>query len=768
MINVGGLAIGMAVALLIGLWIYDEVSFDRSVKNYYRIGQVWQFVSFTSVKSSYNVLPIPLAQELRNKYPEFKRVSLSQRQDGILSTDDKKFKETGNYVQPEFIDMMSLKMISGKGSLRDMNAVLISRSLAKNLFGSDNPLNNILKIDNKLTVRVSGVFEDFPNNSSFNDVHFFAAWDLYESNESRVRDSKNSWGDNSWQIYVQLKDGADFQKTSARIKDIAMKFPQPPVYKPEFFIHPMSKWHLYGDFQNGVNTGGLITYVWLFGAIGVFVLLLACINFMNLSTARSEKRAKEVGIRKAIGSLRAQLITQFLSESILIALIAFSLSLLLAEISLPFFNNVSDKKMVILWTNPYFWFIGIGFSLLTGVIAGSYPALYLSSFNAVKVLKGTFRAGRLASIPRKVLVVLQFTVSVILIIGTIVVFKQIQFAKDRPVGYDRGRLIEIQMNTEVANHFTTLRTSLLNTGAVYEFSESSCSMASQNGGTTDISWQGKNPDEHPLVAANSVTHEFGKTIGWTISGGRDFSREFGTDSASMILNEAAVKVMGFKKPMESSVVLHSRNYKIIGVTKDLVRESPFEPVKPTVYVLNYRDVRVINIKLAPQIATREALNKIGEVFNKINPSSPFSYSFVDDDFSKKFNTEQRTGTLAGFFAILAVFISCLGLFGLASFVAEQRTKEIGVRKVLGASVLNLWGLLSKEFVILVGISLVIAIPVARHYMQSWLMNYDYRTPISWWIFALSGAGAIFITLLTVSFQAIRAALANPVKSLRSE
>lgn len=771
MINIGGLAIGMAVALLIGLWIYDEVSYDKSTKNYDRIGQVWQFVSFSSgVKSSYQVLPIPLATDLRSKYPDIKYASLSQHQQVVLSDGEKKLSEMGNYVQPEFMYMMSPKMISGNAkALTDMNAIVISQSLAKSFFGSGNAINKIIKINNKLNVKVSGVFEDFPNNSSFNDVQFFAAWDLYESDDDFVKNSRNSWGNNSWQIYVQLKDGADFKGVSAKIKDIAMKLPDPPGYKPEYFVHPMSRWHLFGDFQNGVNTGGLITFVWLFGIIGLFVLLLACINFMNLSTARSEKRAKEVGIRKAIGSMRQQLVAQFLSESILTTIVSFVFAIILAELFLPFFNNVAGKKMTILWTSPFFWIFGFGFSLVTGLIAGSYPALYLSSFNAVKVLKGTFRASRFASIPRKILVVLQFTVSVTLIIGTIIVFKQIQYAKNRSVGYERGSLIEIQLTTpELAKHFDALRTSLLNTGAVSESSESSCSIAGENGGTTDISWEGKKPNEIPLVMTNLVTHEYGKTIGWKLMEGRDFSRDFATDSAAIVMNQAAVKLMGFKRPLDQFIKSHGRDYKVIGVTNDMVRGSPFEPIAPAVFVLNYRDVRVIDIRLSPKFTTSESLSKVETIFKKFNPSSPFTYSFVDDDFAKKFLNEERIGKLASFFAALAIFISCLGLFGLASFVAEQRTKEIGVRKVLGASVIHVWGLLSKEFIILVGISLVIAIPIANHYMKNWLMNYEYRAPVSWWIFAVAGIGAIFITLLTVSFQAIKAALANPVKSLRTE
>jgi len=773
LINIGGLATGMAVAMLIGLWIYDELSFDKSNKNYDRIAQVWQFVTFDKDKgkASYNVMPIPLAEELRSKYPDFKYVSLSNHNSSlILTSGEKKFAESGNYVQPDFTEMISLKMLAGNhNGLKDINSIMLSKSLAENFFGSENPINKIIKINNKLNVKVTGVYEDFPDNNSFKDVFFLAPWDLYETNNDWVKKAKNEWDNNSFQIYAQLKDNADFKKVSAKIKDIRVKRSEPPAYRPEFFLHPMSRWHLYLDFKNGVNTGGLIQFVWLFAIIGIFVLLLACINFMNLSTARSEKRAKEVGIRKAIGSLRKQLIFQFFSESLLVVIIAFILSLLLAQLILPFFNGMAGKKMNILWSNPLFWIMGIGFSLLTGLIAGSYPALYLSSFQPVKVLKGTFKAGRLAAIPRKVLVVLQFTVSVTLIIGTIVVFRQVQYAKNLPVGYNRSGLIEINMNTpELIKHYDALRNSLLNTGAVYDVSQSSCSITGQNGGTTDISWKGKSPDMHPLVMSNSISHEFGKVVGWHLSRGRDFSRDFATDSASIILTESAVNLMGFKKPLDEFVKYHGRDYKVIGVINNMIRESPFEPVKPTIFTVNYHNVSVINIKLTPQLGTSEALGKVENIFKKYNPASPFTYTFVDEEFAKKFGDEERIGKLSTFFAMLAIFISCLGLFGLASFVAEQRTKEIGVRKVLGASVLNVWGLLSKEFIMLVSISLIIAIPIAYYFMSNWLLNYEYRTALSWWIFLVAGVCAITITILTVSFQAIKAAIANPVKSLRSE
>jgi len=769
-INIFGLASGMAVAILIVLWMFDELSFNKQFKNYDRLAKLWQFVKFDVEKASYDVMPIPLAQELRSKYPDFESLGLSVTRNVILAAGERKLLKTGNYVEPDLFDMLSLNVVSGtRFGSNDVNTILLSESVANAMFGTDNPLNQLIKLDNKQTVKVTGVYEDFPSNSTFNDVTFLAPWKFFVANDEGAKRDQNEWDSNSYQIFAQLKSDADFDQVSAKIRDIRMKLDNPPGYKPEFFLHPMTKWHLYADFKDGVNTGGLITFVWLFGSIGVIVLLLACINFMNLSTARSEKRAKEVGIRKAVGSVRSQLIGQFFSESLLMAILAFILSLLFVQLALPYFNQVAEKKMVILWISPMFWLVGLGFSLLTGLIAGSYPALYLSSFQPVKVLKGTFRTHRFAAIPRRVLVGFQFTVSVMLIIGTIIVFRQIEFAKDRPVGYSRSGLIEIGMNApELYGHYEVLRSDLLNTGAVTDMSESSNSVTVQYGGTTDISWKGKKPDSKPLVMTNYVSHDFGKTIGWRVKEGRDFSRDHTTDSSAMIVNEAAVKLMGFKNPINKIIRQGGLEYNVIGVIKDMVKEDPFKPVNPSFFVVNYRNVNTINIRLAPQVSAHEALAKIEKVFKSYSPDSPFAYKFVDDQYAQKFGTEERIGRLAGGFAILAILISCLGLFGLASFMAEQRTKEIGIRKVLGASTFNVWRLLSKEFVMLILVAFCLAGPIAYYVLSGWLQNYQYRTELSWWIFALAGLGALAVTLLTVSYQSIKAALLNPVKSLRSE
>lgn len=770
-INIGGLAMGMSVAMVIGLWVWDELSYDKSHKNYDRIAQVWQFVKFGAEKSSYNSLPIPLAAELRDKYADFAAVSLSTyNRSTILTIGDKKLSRTGMFVEPGFPAMITVEMTVGSADqLRDIHSIMISQSLAKAMFGADDPLSKIIRLNNKEDVLVAGVYKDFPGNSSFKDVFFLASWQLFTTMDGYAKRVSDQWDENSFQIFAQLKEDADVKLVSAKIKDIRMKREDPPKYKPEFFLHPMSKWHLQGDFKNGVNVGGLITLVRLFGMAGIFVLLLACINFMNLSTARSEKRAKEVGIRKTLGSGRSQLVRQFFSESILVSFIALLLCLVIVQLLLPFFNQVTNKNMSVLWGNPLFWLVAVIFCLVTGLIAGSYPALYLSSFKPIKVLKGRFKAGSFASLPRKVLVVFQYSISVTLIIGAIVVFRQVNFAKDRAPGYESDGLIEIGMSTpDLREHYEALRTDLLNTGAIAELSQSSGTVVDDYGGTTNISWRGKAPDMRPLFMANSITHEYGKTVEWKVLQGRDFSKNFSTDTSAIIINEAAMKLMGFNDPLNEFVKFNGKDYKVVGVVNNMIKGSPFQSVKPSFYIINFNAVNVINIKLSPNSSTREALAKIENVFKKHNPAAPFEYKFADEQYAAKFTTEQRIGKLAGFFAAFAIFISCLGLFGLASFVAEQRKKEIGIRKVLGATIVGVWQLLSREFLFLVLISLLIASPVAWYIMHQWLENYEYRTQIAWWIFGAASLSALIITLLTVSFHAIKAAIANPVKSLRTE
>jgi putative ABC transport system permease protein len=771
-INIAGLSVGMSLTILIGLWIWNELSFDKNFDNYNRIAQVMQTETLNGNINTGKGNVMPLAAELRRSYGnDFKYVVLSSwSMNSLVTAGDKKINTQGNYMERDAPDMLSLKMLSGtRKAFKASSSVLLSQSIAKVLFGNDDPIGKIVKLDAELPEKVVGVYEDFPQNSSFKDVSFIAPFlDL----TSWVNGNENNWYNESFQVFAQMADNADMAKVSAKIKNIKLDkidAQTAKLEKPEMLLQPMSKWHLYSEFKNGVNTGGAIQYVWMFAIIGVFVLLLACINFMNLSTARSEKRAKEVGIRKAIGSLRSQLISQFFSESLLVTALAFIVSILLVLLALPFFNSVSGKQINLPCNSIYFWLAGIGFSLATGLIAGIYPALYLSSFRPVKVLKGTFKAGRFAATPRKILVVLQFTVSVILIISTITVFRQVQFAKSRPVGYSRQGLISIIMQTYgYHNNLANMHNDLLQQGAIAGMAESNTPVTENDHYNNGFTWQGIDPQVSAKFNTVNVTEDYGKTVGFELVNGRDFSRQFGTDSSAVIINETAAKYIGFKNPVGKVIKRYDKTYRIIGVVKDMVMESPYAPATQTIFFTDSGIGGILNIRLSSTMTTASALAKVEAVCKKYSPEEGFDYKFADEEYAHKFANEERVGKLAAFFAILAIFISCLGIFGMASFMAEQRVKEIGVRKVLGASVFNLWQLLSKDFVMLVFISLLIAAPIAYYSMHNWLQNYEYRTSISWWIFAAAGMGALVITLFTVSFQAIKAALANPVKSLRTE
>ncbi|PWT97426.1 MAG: ABC transporter permease [Bacteroidetes bacterium] len=773
-INIGGLAVGMAVALLIGLWVWDELSYDKYHKNYERIAQVMQSANFNGEIGTQTANPALMGPEIKSKYgSDFKYVLQASWIGGhLLSIDNKNYSKVGFYIEDEAPDMLTLKMLKGtRQGLKDPHSILLSESTAKAIFGETDPINKTLRLDRIDDVKVTGVYEDLPDNTTFREVKVIMPWSLWLIENPWVKKMNEPWGSNFSQTFVQIADNADMKKVSEKIKNVKLDNVGPEEKRTKWvvFLHPMSKWNLYSEFKQGINTGGNIRYVWLFGIIGIFVLVLACINFMNLSTARSEKRAREVGIRKAIGSLRWQIVKQFFAESYVVVLLSFILAIVLVALLLPLFNDVAGKKISMPWTNLYFWLASIVFILLTGMLAGSYPALYLSSFQPLKVLKGTFKAGKNAAIPRRILVVLQFTVSVMLIIGTIIVYQQIQYAKDRPIGYSRNNMINMGFEKEYKDHFDAIRSELINAGAVEEMTASNSPLTgvwNSNGG---FDWEGKDPNLSVDFPNNTVSYDFGKTVKWKIKEGRDFSREYATDSAAFIINESAAKFLGFKDPVGKILKWDNQQYTIIAVIKDIMQESPFYPVRPTLYHIGkYDNMYNLMMRLNSKKSATASLKTIEAVLKKYTPDVPFDYKFVDEDFGNKFKAEERIGKLSSYFAVLAIFISCLGLFGMASFVAEQRTKEIGIRKVLGASVVNLWRLLSTEFVILVLLSCIISAPVAYYYLHSWLKNYDYRISISWEVFVLASLIALLITIITVSFQAIKAALSNPIQSLRTE
>ncbi|GAB3698942.1 ABC transporter permease [Spirosoma flavus] len=772
-INIGGLAVGLAVAILIGLWMYDELSFNKYHPNYDRIAQVMQHATFNGKIGSQTANPAVMAPEIRAKYgSNFKYVvQASWPGSYVLSIGNNHVLKEGIYFEPDGPAMLGLRMKHGTyAGLKDPYSIMLSESVAKSLFGDANPVGKSLKLGRKYDVKVTGVYEDLPYNTSFRKVKVIMPWALWLIDNTWAKTMKNPWGSNFSQTFVQVADNVALEDASKRIKTVKSDNLDKEDAKSKWsaFLHPMSKWELYNEFKDGVNTGGQIKYVWMFGIIGLFVLILACINFMNLATARSEKRAKEVGIRKAVGSVRSQLINQFFAESYLVVLLSFMAAVLLVLLLLPAFNEVADKKIEFLWTNPLFWLMGLVFIGITGLLAGSYPAFYLSSFQPLSVLKGTFRVGKWASIPRKALVVVQFTVSITLIIGTIIVYQQIQHAKNRPIGYNRNGLVSMGAEKEIIDHFDAFRAELKSAGAVEEIAASSSPLTgvwNSNGG---FDWEGKDPNLSVDFPNSNVTYEWGKTVNWKVKEGRDFSRAFATDSSAFIINEAMKQFLPFKDPVGKILKWDGKPYTIIGVVSDIMAESPFYPVRPSLYHTNSDNHWNMTIRLNPAKSSSQSMALIEQAWRKYVPNVPFQYEFVDQQYGSKFKSEERIGTLSAYFAVLAIFISCLGIFGMASFVAEQRTKEIGIRKVLGASVINLWQLLTRDFALLVLFACLIASPIAYYYLADWLKEYDYRVEISWWVFVVAAVGALLITLLTVSYQSIKAALINPVKSLRSE
>lgn len=772
-INIAGLSVGMAVTMIIALWVNDERSYEKHFDNYKHIAQVVQNVTNNGELQTWRSVPYPLADELRKNYgSNFSEVVLTAGlYDYVLSSGPTKMPATGIFAEQRFPHLFSLEMVSGsRDALNEMRGILISQSTARTYFGEVDPLGKMMLIDGEMEVTVNGVYKDIPHQSEFVNMQFIASFNLLVEESGWIRNMRDPWRPNAFLLFVQIEDHSTFTQVSEVIRDAKIKkvSTELALKKPELFLHPMSDWHLYGEFENGKKSGGRISYVWLFGVVGGFVLFMACVNFMNLSTARSEKRAREVGIRKAIGSLRSQLISQFFMESIVTVCISFVLAILLVILLLPSFNTIAEKQIALPWQNPEYIVSALVFCLITGLIAGSYPALYLSSVKANSILKGTFKAGRVASFSRKSLVVAQFTVSVVLIIGTLVVFYQINFAKSRPAGYDRSGLIAVRGVTEgLHKHFDAVALELTSGGVITSMAEADAATTEASFSSSSFDWQGKDPDLSVDFQVMGVTQGYGKTINWQIIQGRDFTTAL-SDSSAFVINEAAAKYLELENPIGATIRWYRRPLTIIGVVEDIIVRSPYEPVAPMFYYITSEPGNVTLARLHPQMDTKTAIQKVETAFMKFGDDRPFTYQFMDDTYATKFNNEERIGKLAGIFTTLAIFISCLGIFGLASFVAEQRTKELGIRKVLGASIPDLWTMLSKEFAILVVIACVIAVPIAWQLITSWLTRFAYRIEVSWWLYAGTCLATLAITLITISWHTLSAARINPVKSLRTE
>ncbi len=771
-LNIGGLVMGLSIFLLIGLWIWDELSFNTENEYYDRVAMVRIHETINGRIQGSVTVPHPLPMALQTQYgSDFEHiVSSTWFGDKVVSYDDKAITAYGGFMEEGAPDLMSLNMIQGnRNSLSSMGSALLSESLAKALFGDEDPVGKTIQAHRNWSMTVTGIFEDIPSSSSFHRVNFIGSWKFYRSVVS-WRDT-TSWHNSASRLYTQLKPGVKLEDVNEKIGGIILSnLPeQDKIYNTKVFLHPMSDWHLRSNWEDGVQKGGDIQYVWWFGIIGSFVLLLACVNYMNLSTAQSINRAKEVGIRKAIGTMRRQLVVQFQTESILIVFISFLLAAIITHFTLPYFNVLTSKEIELPFGSSTFWMFGVGLSLFIGLVSGSYPSFYLSSFNATQVLKGTYQNSLSAAFFRKFLVAFQFTIAVILIIGTLIVTQQINYASNRTLGYDQDGAISIQMTAgEQWQTNEVFKNDLLSSGLITHFTNASAPLTGVWTTNGDISWEGMDPSFQPWFCTYHVNHNYGQTINWEIVEGRDFSIDLASDSSALIINETAAKYMNMDNPI-GQPIKWSENYRIIGVVKDLLIESPFSEVRPTIYKINRGQMSNFQLlKLNPNIPMLDAITGIEEIQKSHLPKVPFKFDFINDLHNKKFAKIERLGNLSQVFAALAVLISCLGLFGLAAFMVEQRTKEIGIRKVLGAPILALWKMVSMEFVMIVLIACVIAIPVGYFGMNVWLNNYEYRTSINGWIFFLACALTLLITLITVSIKSMKVVHTNPAEILKDE
>ncbi len=765
-INITGLSIGIACSVLILLWVADEYSYDRFHTNYNSIYKLYQSQQWAQGIGTGNAMPFPLKETIKDKSSQIKHVVMTNWGEGnMLQVGDKRLNKMGLSASEDFFKVFSFDMVKGdpNTALSDPSSIVITESTAKTFFGDQDPINQLIKVDNGQDLKVTGVVKDLPRQSFF-EFEYVMPFAYYEATQGWVGYSKDNWNNNSFQMYVQLQPEATEAEVNTSIQDI-IKDNNPKAPTAKLFLHPMSKWRLYSNFENGINSGGMIEYVRLFIAIAIFVLVIACINFMNLATARSESRAREVGIRKSVGSRRKELIFQFLGESIMITFISSVLAIVIVELVMPAYNLMVNKNISIDYSNPWLWSIAIGWVLVIGIFAGSYPAFYLSSFQPVKVLKGKVNVGKGATTPRKVLVTLQFGFSIFLIIGTIVIYQQIMHVKNRDMGYDRENLMQIWINGELQTNFDAIREELVKTGVVKSICKSNSPITSIFS-SNEVKWEGM-PEGRVSFSTIATEYDYTETMGIKMLEGRDFSRDF-NDTLSMVINQAAVDFMGMENPIGQKITYNNESYEIIGVMADVVMASPYEPVEPMTLIFDGDWTSTVTVRLNKTEKLGASIDIVEGVFKKLNPTYPFEFRFADADFERKFSIINLISRLATIFASLAIIITCLGLFGLAAFTAEQRTKEVGIRKVMGASVSSLVFLISKDFSRLVILGFFISGPIAWWFLNNFLDRYTYRISIMWWILPLAGASALLLALIIVSTQALRAARANPSQSLRSE
>ncbi len=767
-INLAGLSVGLASSILIGLWVMDELSFDSFHVNRNRLQYVMHFKTIDGHIETNGGTPILIQEEFRKLPTLFKNTTVSD--DGgihLLTADSQRLKKKGQYVGPGFLEMFQFELLKGSSSsvLTDPHSIVLTESIAKLLFGTADPMNKVMRIDNRDDVKVTGVLKDIPSNSSI-VFDYLMPFELLRSSTDWVQECSQDWSCDWLVVYAELQPEADLAEVNLRIKNLLNEKTGKNI--DELFLYPMTRWQLYGELRDGHEVSGRSDYVYGFTALAIFIIVVACINFTNLSTARSERRAREVGIRKISGSQRSQLILQFLGESIILVSVSFMISILLVELALPYFNILVHKQLRIDFASPFFWLSAAWLIVLVGMLAGSYPAFYLSSINPAKVLKGTVHLASGSNLPRRILVVFQFSFSVVVIIGSVVVYEQIKFTQNRNLGYDNRNILSMPDNPELEKNYLAFKLDLLQSGAVSAVTKS-------NAPITELFEM--NYMEVPGVGRVEIVnifsdYDFTHTMGIKMLEGRDFMEGSPSDSGKVLLNQAAIDLLGFDDPVGKIATIAETPMEIIGVIDNVLQGDPFEKILPTYIALinKWTDQHgpYVSVRLNDGPNAIDQVRKIEELFKKYSPAYPFEYSFADEDFGKRFAEISMLFRITNLFSFLTIFIACLGLLGLATFTVERRTKELGVRKVLGADVPGLMMLISMDFLKLVLISILLAGPPAFWFFSGFLERYPYHIEMSWWIVVATGGMTLLMALAVVSTQTYRAGLVNPVESLKHE
>lgn len=769
-INVIGLAIGLAACLMLLLYVTYEWNFDKQSKNATDVYTTMTNIAGEggTISGTFEGSTTAFGPAIKQGVPEVKYMTrLDYGRKNLIANGTNSFKRNSKFAEPDIFHMYDFEFINGnpKTALNNPNSVVLTETTANILFGTTDVLNKTVRFQDKIDLNVTAVIKDQPDNSS-NKFDYLMPWSLLGGIDPGAKDL--SWENYSYVTLVMLKPNADLDLVNRKIKEVIKKNTNLDFQSQSLF--PLSKLHLYGKFENGKSVGGNIEQIWLFTGLGFGILLIACINFMNMATAKSEKRAKEVGIKKTIGANRWSLITQFLTESMVLAFVAVVVAIALLELFLPTFNHLLNIKLNMGYFNGGSWIGILAIVFATGLIAGSYPAFYLSAFNPIQTLKRKIGKNSFLQISlRQVLVVGQFCFAIILIISTLVIYRQIQYVKNRPVGFNINALVEMPQDGELKSKYELLRAELLKSGAVTSMFQSSVSLSHRGSNFMDIRWEGMTQAENTqLFNQVATTYDYIKTNGIKMLEGRDFSEKFASDTAGVMVSASAVKTFGYTNPVGKAITVFGDKFNIIGVFDDYVWDSPYKSNNPMVVFFDPRRKGTITMRLNEANTLEQNINTITQLTKSINPAYPVEINFLNTLYADKYNTEKTLGILSNLFGGLAIFVSCLGLFGLVAYSAEQRTKEFGVRKVLGASVANLMQLLSVSFVKMIVVAILIATPISYFAMNKWLTRFEFHTEFNWWLVPLAAFGTLFVALITISFQAFKSAKANPVQALKYE